>query len=195
MITSAGVPPRVWFWRGNGSFSVSELDEAWALAVAEAEIRARTAGHHDVAEYLALRASNDLLRQTAIEWLLNTFTVLAGEANRTGGSIQISRNDNHRFRVGNATMVGRLLTLKSGVRTLSIEAGWPRTPSDGFIRGGGLACANIRHMGIKSASQELLLKQSTTGAPSWTVVNPTGPSELHEANARQHVTLLLHEVR
>jgi len=174
---------------------VSELDEAWALAVAEAEMRAHSAGRKDVAEYLALRASNDLLRQTAIEWLINTFTVLAGEANRRGGSIQISRDDKHRFKVGNATMVGRLLTLRNGVRRLSIEAGWPRAPRDGFIRGGGLACANIRHMGIKSASQELLLVRSTAGAPGWMIVSTSVQSELHEANVSEHITLLLHDIK
>jgi len=47
---------------------VSELDEAWALALAEAEQRARVAGRHDLAEYLALRNSNDLLRKTGIDW-------------------------------------------------------------------------------------------------------------------------------
>lgn len=174
---------------------MSELDEAWALAVAEAEMRARTAGRKDVAEYLALRASNDLLRHTAIEWLMNTFTVLAGEANRRGGSIQISQDDKHRFKVGTATMVGRLLTLSNGVRRLSIEAGWPRAPSDGFIRGGGLACAKIRHMGMKSASQELLLIRSNNGAPGWMIASASVQSELQEADVREHMKLLLNEIQ
>jgi len=34
-------------------------------------------------------------------------------------------------------MVGPLLTLSFAVRALSIEAGWPRAPRDGFVRGGG----------------------------------------------------------
>src|SRR2546422_9691037 len=107
---------------------MSELDEAWALALAEAQRRAHTAGRADVAEYLRLRSSNDLLRKTGIGWLLSTFTKLAGQANRTGGSIQISEQQTHRFSVHNATMVGPLLTLSFGVRILSIEAGWPRVP-------------------------------------------------------------------
>lgn len=172
--------------------SVGELDEAWELAVAEAEMRARIAGRKDVAEYLALRASNDLVRQTAIEWLMATFTVLAGEANRTGGSIQMLQDDKHRFKLRNATMVGRLLTLKSGVRTLSIEAGWPRAPSDGFVRGGGLACANIRHMGIKSANQELMLTRDARGVPGWVITGVGSHKEMHEANAREHLRLLQH---
>src|SRR4051794_38351440 len=102
---------------------MSELDEAWALALAEAEQKARLAGRRDLADYLALRNSNDLLRKAGIDWLLAGFTEAAGEANRAGASLQISTADGHRFRIGNSTMVGRLVTLTNGVRRLSIEAG------------------------------------------------------------------------
>jgi len=171
---------------------VSELDEAWALALAEAERRARLSGRTDLAEYLALRNSNDLLRKTAVEWLLDTFRELAGQSNRSGSSIQIAADDQHRFRLGQATMVGRLLTLRNGVRTLFVEAGWPRTPRDGFVRGGGLACANIRHLGLASKSQELLLLKSQTGAPNWVVVNsPMGRLVLLAENISRHLEVLV----
>ncbi len=171
---------------------MNELDEAWALALAEAEQRARLAGRADVAEYLALRNSNDLLRRTGIVWLITTFTTLAAEANRAGSSIQISKEDGHRFRVGNPTMVGTLLTLRNGVRTLTIEAGWPRTPRDGFIRGGGLACGNIKHLGIKSASEQLRLVKSDSGTPRWVMLKKRGePAAVHESNARKHIAILL----
>jgi len=169
---------------------VSELDEAWALALAEAEARARGAGRADLVEYLALRNSNDLLRKTGIDWLIQTFTVIAGQANRTGSTIQIASVDGHRFRVGNATMVGTLLTLKSGVRTLMIEAGWPRTPRDGFVRGGGLACASLRHVGIAPASRQLLLVKSDTGTPQWKIVDKS-KAHLDEAGVRQHLDILV----
>lgn len=171
---------------------MSELDEAWASALAEAESRARVSGRRDVAAYLTLRNSNDLLRRTGIEWLISTFETLAAQANRRGGSIQISREDNHRFRAGNSTMVGRLLILRFGVRQLSVEAGWPRTPGDGVLRGGGLASANIRHLGIKSASEALRLVQSQEGAPTW-VVGERGErkAEIHESNLRKHIATLL----
>jgi len=171
---------------------VSELDEAWAFALAEAEQRARLAGQPDVAAYLALRNSNDLLRKTGLDWLLQTFTDLAGLANRKGSGIQTSHEDAHHFRVGNATMVGRLLTLKSGVRTLLVEAGWPRTPRDGFIRGGGLACANIRHVGIPAAGHQLLLIKSASGAPRWMVVDKQpSRSQLGAPNIRRHLEILV----
>ena len=169
---------------------MGELDEAWAAALSEAEHRARLAGRKDVAEYLSLRNSNDLLRQAGVDWLIARFTTLAGDANRAGASIQISKKDGHRFPIGTATMVGHLLTLTSGVRVLSIEAGWPRTPRDGFVRGGGLACANIRHMGIKSVSDELLLSKSTTGAPAWKSQLKKRPA-IHESDLRRHIGILI----
>ena len=173
---------------------MSELDETWAFALAEAESRARRGGRTDIAKYLALRKSNDLLRKIGIDWLATTFQTIAGEANRSGGTIQISKEDGHRFHVGNATMVGSLLTLGVRVRKLSVEAGWPRTPRDGFIRGGGLACANIKHLGLKHANEELLLFQSPHGAPRWMRHDKRGRQhEIHEAHLRKHIALLLSE--
>ena len=169
---------------------MSELDEAWAAALSEAERKARLAGRKDVVEYLSLKNSNDLLRQAGIDWLLNEFTILAGEANRAGASIQISTQEGHRFAAGTSTMVGHLLTLTNGVRTLYVEAGWPRTPRDGFVRGGGLAAANIRHLGIRAANEELLLSKSSTGAPAWKSLL-RNHSLLLVADIRRHLHILL----
>ena len=168
---------------------MSELDEAWAAALSEAARRARLAGRADVAEYLSLKNSNDLLRQAGVDWLVTEFTVLAGEANRAGASIQIARQEGHRFPAGTSTMVGHLLTLTNGVRTLFVEAGWPRTPRDGVVRGGGLAAANIRHLGIKAANEELLLARSNTGAPAWKSIEKK--HLLLEADLRRHLKILL----
>ena len=162
---------------------MGELDEAWAAALSEAERKARLAGRKDVAEYLSLKNSNDLLRKAGVDWLLAEFTSLAAEANRAGASIQISKNEGHRFQTGSSTMVGHLITFTNGVRTLYVEAGWPRTPGDGFVRGGGLAAAHIRHLGIKTANQELLLVKSNTGGPSW--------KSLHKSDLRRHLSILL----
>lgn len=169
---------------------MGELDEAWAAALSEAERRARLAGRKDVVEYLSLKNSNDLLRTAGVDWLVNAFTISAGEANRAGASIQISKQDGHRFRTGNSTMVGPLLTLMSGVRTLYVEAGWPRTPRDGIVHGGGLACANIRHMGIKYASEDLLLAKLNTGAPAWKR-RSKNDTYLLESDIRRHITILI----
>ena len=170
---------------------MSELDEAWALALAEAETRARLAGHVDLAAYLTLRTANDLLRATGIQWLMSTCERLAAEANRNGAGIQISKDDKHRFGDGNATMVGRLLTLTSGVRQLHIEAGWPRVPRDGVVHGGGLARANIRHFGIKTANESLLLV-TTKGVPRWISLDARGADQgISESQLQRHITTLL----
>lgn len=174
---------------------MSELDEAWALAMAEAEAHARAAGRKDIAEYLALRNANDLSRKIGSDWLLMMFENVAGEANRGGASIQISREDQHRFKVGSATMVGRRLNLQSGVRMLSIEVGWPRTPSDGFIRGGGLACGGINHVGMKTASEQLRLLLNDDGVPRWLAQGKRAGAEVHEAGIKRHVSMLLNDSR
>jgi hypothetical protein len=88
-------------------------------------------------------------------------------------------------------MVGHLLTLTNGVRTLFVEAGWPRTPRDGIVRGGGLAAANIRHLGIKAANEELLLARSNTGAPAWKSIEKN--YLLLEADLRRHLNILLNQ--
>ena len=169
---------------------MGELDEAWAAALSEAERRARLAGRNDVAEYLLLKNSNDLLRKAGVDWLLAEFTTLAGEANRAGASIQISKQEGHRFGTVSSTMVGHLITFTNGVRTLFVEAGWPRTPRDGVVRGGGLAAANIRHLGIKTANEELLLVKSTTGGPAWKSLSKNH-TFLHQSDMRRHLSILL----
>lgn len=171
---------------------MSELDEAWALALAAAEERARAAGRADLTEYLSLRNANDLIRKIGKGWLLDTFAQLAGEANAAGARIQTSLEDGHRFKVGAATMLGSNLNLKKGVRVLSVEVGWPRIPRDGFIRGGGLALANIRHLGVKSVNQKLRLLLNPDGSPCWTTENNvSGHAEIHEADLRNHISILL----
>lgn len=176
---------------------MSELDEAWALALADAEARARAAGRKDISEYLALRSANDLIRKIGSDWLLTTFEKVAGEANCSGAGIHIAREDKHRFKVVTAGMVGSRLSLGKGVRRLSVETGWPRTPRDGFIRGGGLACANIRHLGIRSKNEDLRLVLSSRGIPSWIARGDqrgTG-SEIHETDIKNHLAILLDDSR
>jgi hypothetical protein len=186
---------------------VSELEEAWAAELAEAEARARSHGRKDIAEYLALRSSNDVIRRIAGNWLLTMFTTTAGEANRAGAGIQISTDLEHRFKVGNASMVGSLLSLGSGVRKVLVEIGWPHTPRDGFIRGGGLACGNIKHVGIKHANEELRLVVDASGTPTWIVMGGPGSHDvyergelsklpkLQEANVKKHVAVLIDDSR
>jgi hypothetical protein len=171
---------------------MTELDEAWDLALAEAKNRARASGRRDIADYLDLRRQNDLLRRTATDWLIEAAIVLAGKANRTGAGIQIEQDETHRFSRGPATMVGKRITLRRGVRALIIESGWPRTPRDGFVRGGGLACANIKHFGRPRSNVEILLMRSSSGAPQWFVEDKHGKkSLLTEEAIDAHISVLI----
>jgi hypothetical protein len=173
---------------------MSELEEAWEAALADARRRARQSGRADITRYLDLRSKNDLLRRTAIDWLTATLTSLAGEANRRGAGIQIERQESHSFRRGSATMVGSQLTLRRGVRTLSCESGWPRKPGDGFVRGDGLACANLKHFGRPRSNAELLLARSSNGRPQWLIIEKTQTtSPLTEVQIRHHLSILLSE--
>jgi hypothetical protein len=87
-------------------------------------------------------------------------------------------------------MVGRLVSLTNGVRQLLVEAGWPRVPRDGIVRGGGLAKANVRHVGIRHADEELLLSRSAAGVPQWTSITKK-PRVFHESDVRRHLAILL----
>src|SRR5215470_3014402 len=172
---------------------MSELDKAWELALAEAQTRAHAAGRRDIADYLSLRRRNDLLRRTGTNWLIEEFIALAGEANRTGAGIQLERQDEHRFSRGSASMVGRQVTLRRGVRAVTIESGWPRTPKDGIVRGGGLACANIKHFGRAKHSVELLLV-SRNGNPEWLVADDREQTRLTAVHVRKHLQILLSDL-
>jgi hypothetical protein len=171
---------------------VSEFDEEYEQRLAEAQRRAGSRGRDDVLDYLAVRASNDRLRARGVEWLLDSFTALAGELNRAGAGLTLQRTESHRFRVGHSTMVGTRLVLRNGIRELTIEAGWPRTPRDGIVRGGGLACARVSHFGAPSAGEELLLAPWEAGGARWLASREGGPhEEFLEDGVRLHVGRLL----
>lgn len=171
---------------------MSEFDEEWARVLAEAEQRARRHGRGDVTDYLTLRQTNDFARTAGADWLFSTFIEHAGRANRRGASIRIERREAHRFQVGNSTMVGTLLKLELGVRALMVEAGWPRAPRDGIVRGGGLASARIRHFGQPKADEELLLVYAEDNRPHWLVLEKGGArSPLLEVRVGQHISKLM----
>jgi hypothetical protein len=56
---------------------MNELDEAWAEMLAGAIENAKASGRGDVADFLALKRSNDAIRQTAVDWLFNSFIEIA----------------------------------------------------------------------------------------------------------------------
>ena len=160
--------------------------------MAEARERAQGGGRGDVLEYLNLRAANDAVRSRSVEWLLELFMTAAGELNRAGAGLALARTDAHRFRVGNSSMVGARLVLRRGVRQLTVEAGWPRAPLDGIVRGGGLASALVGHFGDTRAGEELLLVPDGDAEARWFVIAKTGArTELQPELLRRHLARLL----
>ncbi|HEX7312722.1 MAG TPA: hypothetical protein VF297_02315 [Pyrinomonadaceae bacterium] len=174
----------------RGRQGVGGFDEEYERMMREA--RERAGGRGDVLEYLDLKAANDAARTRAVDWLLELFTVAAGELNRAGAGLTLTRTDAHRFRVGNSTMVGPRLVLRRGVRALTIEAGWPRAPRDGIVRGGGLASAALGHFGDARAGDELLLLPDPQTDTRWFVIEKTGlRTELRPEHLRRHMARLL----
>lgn len=175
----------------------NSLDTQWMSAITEAERRARQSGRGDVLEYLRLRANNDEARRVGISWLFQIFEQHAGMLVRAGAGVQLAQDVAHRFQSGGATMVGQRIVFKLGVRTLTVEAGFPRTPQDGFVRGGGLAAARLTHFGRASLDTDLLLKrlsQNPQDAPGWFVLDAeTGSARqtFVEADAQRHLAQLI----
>ena len=171
---------------------MSSFDEEYEQRLAEAQRRAGKRGRDDVLDYLSVRASNDRLRSGGVAWLFDSFTALAGELNRAGAGLTVARTESHRFRVGHSTMVGTQLVIRNGIRALTVEAGWPRTPGDGIVRGGGLASANIGHFGDTRAGEELLLVPDAQADARWFVIEKTGlRTELRPEHLRRHLARLL----
>lgn len=145
---------------------MNELDETWSKMLSQALENARVSGRHDVADYLNLKAANDTIRQTGVAWLFDTLIEIAGDANRSNPGISIEREDVYNFLHRGANIVGSLVRLRLGVRCLTVEAGWTRTPADGFMRGGALAFARLTHMGMPKANTDLSLIKSEE-SPIW----------------------------
>src|SRR5688572_21900374 len=120
---------------------MTELDQVWSQMLDAAAVKARETGRHDVAEYLRLKATNDAIRKLGCTWLFNTFVEIATNIQSGRIHLTIERQEPHSFAHGSSNMVGSRINVQQGVRCLSIEAGWARTPSDGIMRNGALAFA------------------------------------------------------
>ncbi len=167
--------------------SMNELDQAWSEMLADAAANARSSGRADVAEYLALRQSNDAIRQTGVEWLFNAFIEIASEVARDYSQVVIEREDPHEFEFNRSRMAGSLVRVRFGVRRMTIEAGWTRTPEHGFMRGGALAAARIKHFGRPKAEVELTLWHKGE-APGWQSLPGVNFDSM---SLREHFAILL----
>ena len=171
--------------------TMNELDEVWSQKIQKARAEAATAGRSDVADYLALRAANDALRQTSIKWLFDSLHEIAAFSNRNGTNITIETENPHRFAFKNSTLVGALARLRQGVRCLTVEAGWTRTPADGFMRGGALAIGRVSHFGISKHNVELYLVLEND-SPAWFAADKDGErTRFDSRHLNEHFRLLL----
>lgn len=152
--------------------------------------RARDGGRHDVADYLSLKARNDAMRQTGVVWIFDTLIEIAGNANRSHAAISIEREEPHNFEFRGANMAGSLLRLRQGVRCLTVEAGWTRTPADGFMRGGALAFARIAHFGMPKQNAELALMLANE-IPEWRIAQSS--ESIDSAALRSHFRVFIGE--
>jgi len=163
----------------------------WSQMLEEATAAARSSGRHDVADYLDLKARNDVLRRAGVLWLFEGITSIAGEVNRRSAAISIEREEPHNFDHRGANIAGSMLKFRHGVRCLTLEAGWTRTPADGFMRGGALAIARLTHFGISKMNAELHLKPGVDH-PFWVAFYPDGASiNADEAFLRQHFAIFI----
>jgi hypothetical protein len=173
---------------------MNELDDVWAQMISDAATKAQAAGRGDVAEYLLLKSTNDMIRAASVNWLLESAAAIAAEANLQNARIEIENQSPHNFAFGNSNLVGALVRFRQGVRCLSVEAGWTRTPGDGFMRGGALACARISHFGIGRENQELLLIRGDN-APNWFALDKENKRALFDSrNLQRHFQIFLDAV-
>ena len=173
--------------------NVSELDEMWSTMLDDALRAARAAGRHDVADYLDLKARNDVIRQANVRWLFEAVAFIALEAEHDVRGLTVEREQPHSFGHRGANLTGELIRISQGVRCLTIEAGWTRTPSDGFMRGGALAMARLSHRGMPKKSADLILKPDKNG-PGWTAIYHDGATiAVDETFLRQHFAVFIGE--
>jgi len=141
---------------------MTELDRVWSKMLEDALPNANA----DVAEYLRLKATNDAIRTAGVGWLFDTMIEIAGREMRARPHLKIELVEPHSFKHGNSNMVGRLASFRLGVRCLTVEAGWARTPGDGIMRNGSLAFARISHFGKPKHGLELRFVHSDE-LPNW----------------------------
>ncbi len=134
---------------------MNDLDQVMSDALFDAPAVSLPAAR--LADYLAVKAANDEIREKGVTQLLAAFELLAEHANRNSAAVTVERRDSHRFEINGSRVAGSSVSFRHGVRCLTIEAGWTRTPSDGFMRGNAMALARISHFGIPSAGTELRL--------------------------------------
>src|SRR5262245_38532645 len=156
--------------------------------------------NHNAAEYLALKAANDELRERGKQWLWNALDVICSEISRdlsarNNPPLQVGRQE-WQFTVEDSTMVGERYGARFREKTLLVEAGWPREPKHRFVPGRGLARARICFsQNVMLEAQivaEMILKRQSDGDVVWKLiaVEKLGV-EVTESHLREYFDLIL----
>jgi hypothetical protein len=152
---------------------MTELDQLWSEMIQQAAAKAQNSGRQDVVDYLRLKAANDAIRAEGVKWLFDSLIEIAANVNRENTIVTIERKEPANFARGGSNMVGSLIHVRLGVRCLTLEAGWTRTPADGIMRGGTLAAARIEHFGMHKANADLSLAYAGE-LPIWHIEDEDG---------------------
>ena len=153
--------------------TMNELNEVWEQLIAEAAKNPQSIQREGLAEFIAVKTANDQLRETSVGWLLDTMRTAAEHANLKNANIIIEAEETHRFSIGAMHLGGAMLRFRQGIRCMTVEAGWTRTPADGFMRGNALAVARIAHFGIAKENAELHLVKFDD-RPQWFTATKLG---------------------
>jgi hypothetical protein len=164
---------------------MNELNDIWEQMLENAITKAEFSGNNDVAEYLKLKANNDAIRSQSSKWLFDTMLEIAHIFLQKGIEIKIENENPHRFEINNANVVGSLLRFQYGLRCLTIEIGWTRTPGDGFMRRNALAFGKISHFGMSKKNMELHLSK-VDDIPRWFLVDDETRETLLLEHLQEH---------
>jgi hypothetical protein len=166
-------------------------DEDWKQSLEAAINSARENGFSEIADYISLKSSNDAIRTSGVNWLIDTVLKVVFAFNDRGASIKIEQKENHQFQNERAVLTGSRLKLQRGIRCLTVEAGWTRDPGDGFMRGGALVYARLSHFGFPKSLEELLLLKFEDQPQWFSVDGETHRISFDIRSLRRHFELLL----
>jgi hypothetical protein len=152
------------------------------------------------AEYLALKAANDELRERGKQWLWNALDVICSEVSRelsalNNPPLEVGRQE-WQFKVEESTMVGERFGARFREKTLIVEAGWPREPQHRFVPGRGLARARIgfsQNVMLEAKTvAEMILKRQNDGDLVWNFIADKKPgARVTESRLREYFNLIL----
>jgi hypothetical protein len=162
-----------------------------------------------LADYLALKARNDQLREQGRAWMWESVSRHSAEINseiaalppgpaspsQPVSGLQIGRQD-WQFKVGRSVMVGERIGVRYAGRTLVIEVGWPREPEHGHVPDHGLARGRVSLSGNVMLEarlrDELILKRNSDGMPVWHYIrDSTTGEEVSQNRLRNYLEELL----